>query len=702
MMALATDLQGYALAISFVAYAGLASALVLAGPARRASLAAPVSFIAAVAASAAWALGSLLAGWDGPWLDSLARLLDVARYALWFIFLLQMLGAPAADGARPPALRTLRITAAVMIAVALGAALVPVIPELAPRTSAFVLHGGQLAASVFGLVLMEQFFRNLPADLRWGAKPLSLALGLVFGFDVYLHSEAMMFGVPDTDALAVRGLVHALAAPLLFMSARRQTRWREGLRLSRTLVFHTAALLLVGVYLLFISGLGYYVRYFGGEWGRALQIALLVAAVVALGALLMSGTMRSKLRVYIAKHFFHYRYDYRQEWLGFTARLSGGGSPKEMGTLVIQGLADLVESPGGALWMRDNLHGDYVQAARWNVPPNPGRVAGGQAWDRYLVDSGWVVDIAECQEHPGRYQGLVLPDPLRAAPARILVPLIVRDELFGVVLLAAPRAELELDWEVTDLLKTAARQAAVFMAQMQATEALLEARKFEAFNRMSAFVVHDLKNIVTQLSLMLKNARRLHANPEFQKDMLLTIESSVEKMQQLITQLRQGQAPASGVPGVDLGPIASRLQQMVRGRGRELRVEVQEQVFTRGDAQRVERVLGHLVHNALDATPASGEVWLNVCRVSGQVQVQVGDTGAGMTQEFINERLFRPFQSTKEHGMGIGAYESFQYIRELGGRIEVDSAPGRGTVVTVRLPLFDPRPETEPIVTGHV
>jgi putative PEP-CTERM system histidine kinase len=309
---------------------------------------------------------------------------------------------------------------------------------------------------------------------------------------------------------------------------------------------------------------------------------------------------------------------------------------------------------------------------------------------RFLAREGWIVDLAEARAHPDRYPDLALPGWLPPGDAVwAAVPLLVGEQLTGFALIAPPHAGAVLDWEVRDLLKTASRQAAAFLAQLHAAEALLEARKFEAFNRMSAFVVHDLKNIVTQLSLMMKNAKRLHDNPEFQQDMLATVESSLDKMRQLMLQLREGQASPGGAVGVALAPIVERLAEAARQRGRTLELAQVEPVSTRGDAERIERVLGHVVQNAFDATPAEGRVWLSVTRVSGQIQVQVGDTGLGMSRDFIDNRLFKPFASTKATGMGIGSYESFQYLRELGGRIEVDSEPGRGTTFTLTLPLLE-------------
>jgi len=191
----------------------------------------------------------------------------------------------------------------------------------------------------------------------------------------------------------------------------------------------------------------------------------------------------------------------------------------------------------------------------------------------------------------------------------------------------------------------------------------------------------------------LKNAERLHANPEFQQDMLLTVQSSLDKMKRLMLQLREGATPPGTAAGVELEPMVRRLQEMARTRGRELQLRQLSRLATRGHEERLERVLGHLVQNALDATAEGGEVWLSVQRQSGQVLVEVGDSGVGMSDEFIQTRLFRPFNSTKESGMGIGSHESLQYVRELGGQIEVDSQAGRGTVMKVLLPLFDSHAE---------
>ena len=647
-------------------------------------------FVAGVLASATWSAVSAAAIIQASdnWLIA-AAVLDVLRYALWFAFLLVLIRpVRSASGARDASLLQ---PAAILVV--LGSLTLVVTRgwqgRLADESDRWLLLL-PLLLPLCGLLLVEQLYRKLGEDSRWGSKPICLALACIFAFDLYMYSEALLFGRFDTDVKSVRGAGHLLAVPFLFLAARRHTDWMKRLQVSRTAAFHSATLLLAGGYLLFMSAVGYYVRYFGGNWGRALQISLLIAGLAFLLVLAMSGTLRSWLRVFVGKHFFSYRYDYREEWLRFTATLSATGTPQELGMGVVRGLARMVECPAGSLWTRSGPDGPFVQAVRWNVPAVEARESADSAFCSFLQGRHWVIDLHEFRDSPRLYGDMALPTWLLGAPGMwVVVPLLAGDELLGFVLMAPPRAAMKLDWEVRDLLKTAGRQAASYLAQMQATEALLEARKFDAFNRMSAFVVHDLKNIVTQLSLMLRNAERLHANREFQQDMLLTVESSLEKMRRLMLQLREGATPPGGSRGVELVPLMQRLQSLAASQGRTLEVRALEKLATRGHEERLERVLGHLVQNAFDATPASGQVWATVQRFSGQVVVEVGDTGAGMSEEFVKTRLFRPFSTTKQSGMGIGMYESGQYIRELGGSIEVDSAPERGTLLTVRLPVFE-------------
>ena len=656
-----------------------------------------LALLGAVACSSLWGwltlAQTLLPG--EALLAGLAALADISRYGFWFGFLLLLI-RPQGVGKRPIYTTPLAVTAFVVVVGALAAQALAALDlePLSIGTRATPLTS--MALSIFGLLLVEQLFRNVPQDSRWNAKPISLALAGSFAFDLYLYSQAAIFGKVDADAYSIRGAVHALMVPLLLISTTRRVDWIGQLRVSRRAAFHSATLLISGAYLIFVSGVGYYVKYFGGGWGRALQLGLVFMSLIVLLVLAFSGSVRARLRVFLNKNFFRYRYDYREEWLKFTAALSAQNTPQEMGQQVIRGLADLVECPGGALWMRRPGTTAFRQAARLNLGERNEPEDAGSPLCEFMARDGMIVNLEEYRSSARRHVGLALPGWLQSIPrAWLIVPLIVGNDMIGFVVLLGARTRVDINWEVYDLLKTASRQAASVLAQMVATEALLEVRKFDAFNRMSAFVVHDLKNIVTQLSLMMKNAQRLRANPEFQQDMLLTVENSLERMRQLMAQLREGTTPPGTAFGVDLGGIARRIESATAGRGRTVEVQVVEPLVARGHEERLERVVGHMVQNALDATEPSGRVWIRLDRSGGQARVEVGDTGHGMAPDFVRERLFKPFQTTKPTGMGIGAYESFQYVQELGGRITVDSAPDQGTRVTMLLPLFEARTESD-------
>lgn len=658
----------------------------------------PKRMLATGLASAIWAFAYLTFTLDSRPITLLAAsMFDVIRYGAWYAFLLSLLLPLAGTSEEKPQVATwLPSSCWLLVITGLALQFTLITGLLSPQDwlRFTILHG--LAEAVLGLIVIEQLFRTVAEDSRWNVKPLCLGLFFLFAFDVYLFSDAMMFNRFDSDALTVRGFVQVMSIPLLTLATERSKDWTSKIRLSQKAAFHSATLLFAGIYLLFMAGVGYYVRYFGGEWGRAFQLALTFAATLLLGILLVSGSMRAKMKVLVGKHFFRYRYDYREEWLRFTQTLTLQDSPQTMGLQVIRGLANMVESPAGSLWLREINQATYRQSARWNFPECTSTVQYDSPLCRFLLASGWVINFEEYRCYPARYNNLEIPDWLSELPnAWLIVPLMAGNEMQGFAILASSRTPLNVNWEVNDLLRTAGCQAASFLAKMQATEALLEVRKFDAFNKMSAFVVHDLKNIVTQLSLMLKNADRHRDNPEFQQDMLMTVEHSVERMRQLMMQLREGATPPGAAVGVNLSDVIERIQRDKQGQGRQIEISIATTLTTRGHQERLERVIGHLVQNALDATPVDGRVWINLGRRGDRAILEIGDTGHGMSPEFIRDRLFKPFQTTKHAGMGIGAYESAQYIRELGGEISVDSALGMGAKMTLILPLLEIRQESD-------
>ncbi len=640
--------------------------------------------LGAVAISSLWAAVSAANAHEPrAWLGLGAVVLDIARSGAWYAFIIVLSRPLWAGRLRWPAvlagLVVLFQIGALVFEALFGSEGLPLRPLLA----------AWLANAIVGLVLVEQLYRGVPANSRWGIKPACLALAAGYTFELYLFADAFLFSRIDEDVWAVRGIAHSLLIPLIALSGNRSPSWTLRMSVSREIVFHSTALAGAGLYLLVIAGAAYYVRYFGGDWGRALQMTLLFAGLVLLGALLFSGGLRAKLRVLISKHLFSYRYDYRNEWLRFTQALSSADRGLDLGQSVIRALSDLVESPGGALWLAD-AYGSCAMHSRLNHPQLPAVESLQSPFCRFLDERGWILNLEEFRLHPARYDGLVLPEWLAALDdAWLVIPLKTGERLIGFVVLSSPRTPFEIDWEVLDLLKTAQRQAAGYLDRMLAAEALLEARKFDSFNRMSAFVVHDLKNLVAQLSLMLKNAERHRDNPEFQQDMLETVAHVESRMRGLMTQLQEKRS-IDPPRVVDLLALLRAVRDHKRGLRPDIDLRLGEVVSCEVTAhpERLERIIGHVVQNALDATGEDGNVSLTLAVPNAQrARVVVEDNGCGMSPEFILERLSRPFQTTKASGMGIGVFETRQYLEEIGGTLRYDSEVGVGTRVTIELPM---------------
>ncbi|MCB1955988.1 MAG: PEP-CTERM system histidine kinase PrsK [Rhodocyclaceae bacterium] len=645
--------------------------------------------LGAVGLGAVWSGSAFLAlGGDSPALALIASVVDYVRIGAWFAFLLVLLRMLGVDR---PGLRW--GCAAIVLS-----AMVMVVGQLAlagsqPAVAQLTLRGTFLAsllAAVLGLVLIEQLFRSLPADGRWAFKPMSLGLAAVFAFDIYFYAEGLLFQQVDAAVWAVRGFAHAVVLPLVALTVARNPGWKIRISISRQAVFHTSALLASGVYLLMVAGAGYYLQFFGGDWGRAFQVALIFAGVLALLVVLVSGALRARLRVWLSKHLFAYKYDYRSEWLKFTRALSATGETTTPEEAVIGALADLVESPGGGIWLSDGA-GECAFRHRLNMPEVDASERMDGPFATFLAQRGWIVNLAEFRSRRALYEGLVLPEWLsKLDGAWLVVPLTNGGALAGFVVLLSPRTPVDVDWEVLDLLKTAQQQAASYLSQLQAQEALLEAKKFDAFNRMSAFVVHDLKNLVAQLSLLLKNAERHRDNPEFQQDMLETVAHVEGRMRALMKQLMEKTSIDPRKP-VDLAVMVRAIARSKAGQSPAPEVVECASVSVLAHAERLERILGHIVQNAMDATGDDGKVQICVRPIDGgAVEVDVIDNGCGMSPEFVRDELFKPFRSTKASGMGIGAYESRQYVKEIGGSIEVASEPGAGTRMRVRLPACAP------------
>lgn len=643
-------------------------------------------------ASAVWS-GTIAAGTLLPYPPIyLMQLSELARTGFWLYFLMQLLSFQEdGDVVRWMGWRWRRQFAVISAIAVIAISLRPLsgaMPDFGLGSIEIAL-GVWVLLSIGGLLAVEQVYRNAQVEERWGVKYLCLGLGALFTYDFFMYSDALLFQQLDAQLWQARGIVNAAVAPLLLVSAARNRNWRMDVHVSRHVVFHTITLISTGVYLLAMAAIGYFIKYLGGNWGGVLQISFLAGSITLLIILFFSGTLRAKIKVALSKHFFSYRYDYREEWLRFTEGLAALGTEVPKG--IIRTMGRLTTSPGGILIHRGST-GSFSELCAWDTPAPVSHELGNIP--HWVSESDWIVDLREWRDSPDSYPDLSLPQWLIESEVLwLIVPLFFQNELEAILILAKTDLKDSVNWEDRDLLKTAARQAAALLAQQRASNALVEARQFDAFNRLSAYVVHDLKNILAQQSLLVSNARKHRTNPEFIEDMIATIENSVKRMHRLMEQMRSGIRSAEP-ESLDLKSL---LLEVTSARAVEQpcpELRVLSAAHVNADRERLATVFTHLLQNAQEATPRDGKILVQLCANENTADVSVRDTGCGMSDDFIRYKLFKPFESTKGlTGMGIGVFESREYLRQLGGDILVSSQPGEGTEFRAVIPLH-PSSET--------
>jgi len=549
--------------------------------------------------------------------------------------------------------------------------------------------GGGVTFSALVLILTEQIYRNAPFDTGSGLKYFCVGLAGLYTYDLVIFSLTIVNQEMNVDQWAGRGFVNAFFAVPLAFAARRSFRLSLDRYMPRQFLFYSFAVIGIGTFIIFTLIGDYYIRNYGGGLGGVFRIILFSLAATFVAVLLVSRTVRARVRVFLMKSFFQYKYDYRKEWLRFIGTLSEAELDNVSATAV-RAVAQIVNSPGGVVWVREEDGKNYLPVGGWQSKmPVMATVDNQSSLVRFLRQRQWVIDLNEVRSHPARYEGLQLEDWVgQHEEWWLIVPLFLQQVLFGFVVLEKPGIVPTLNFEDHDLLRTVGRHVATHINQAEADRRLAESSQFGTYNRLTAFLMHDLNNLIAQQSLVVKNAEKHRHNPEFVDDAIGTIANSVARMRRLMAQLSGASAQTSS-QDVDLNAIVEKAKRRCEPRLPRPQSETAgNAVAVNADPDRLATVVEHLIRNAQDATEDDGGIVVSVASNGAVATISIADEGCGMTPQFIRERLFRPFDSTKgSQSMGIGAYQAREYVRQLGGQIEVVSTPGAGTRFDIRLPL---------------
>jgi len=642
--------------------------------------------------SAAWAALSATMAVEGTGQIEAYKTFEILRYIAWYVFLLKLFDAAMAFG---EGYRKF-VNWALPISVGFGCLIL--LDELTGLSGQPLLALiGHIFLALIGLAIIEQLYRNTSIRHRWGIKYLILGAGAIFAFDFYLYADTLLFRGVDQELWEARGVIHIIAVPLLAIASVRNKNWALNVFVSRDIVLNTTAILGGGIYLLVMAGSGYYLREYGGSWGRAGQVVFFSLAVALLAAVLFSRQLRSQAKVFLGKHFYKNKYDYRVEWLRLTEKLCDESQHDDHFKAALEAMANTVESRAGMLWLRDD-QSNYTQVSSWNASRLDTIITSNEPLIGFFKDKGYIINVDELESHPDEYDGLVLPEWLSTLKRPwLIIPLFGSDVLIGFVVLANPLVARSINWEDRDLLITAAKQVTSYLTVIMTSDALAEAKQFEVFTRLSAYMVHDLKNIAAELELMSRNAEKHMSNPDFVKDAFETVDNAASDIKRLLEQLRNRRAQTEKRVIVDLTDLLNKVVEGKQAQPPQPGLNIScATCFVTAEKDRLANVLVHLIDNARQATAEDGSVEVTLTSNGSMQIIEIKDNGVGMDTDFVRKRLFKPFDTTKGNaGMGIGMYEAREFIRLLGGDIHVQSEPGKGTTITLHIPASQQYDEAE-------
>ncbi|MGB3610353.1 MAG: XrtA/PEP-CTERM system histidine kinase PrsK [Cellvibrio sp.] len=547
-----------------------------------------------------------------------------------------------------------------------------------------------LALAVIGLVSVEQLFRYAATNDRQ-IKLMCMNLGVLFLYDIYLYTHSLIFQGLDPLLWQSRAAVSigtclfmALGGLLLMQRSDRPAHFN----LSRPIAFYTTSLVGVGVLISALALGGYYVRLYGGNWGTVVYSFVLIGAVLAIATVFLSSSIRSQLSVLINKHLFRHKYDYRNEWLGLINYLAQPAENNEVNQRAFYAVASITKAPGGAIWLRKQ--GFYEPVFQSGLPAfvDLQEEPVDSPFCETFLQSEWVFFPDSGDNEALSQHNEFLPGWTRNIPELWLIfPLIVAEELVGFMALTKPTADASLTWEDLDMLKTMGRQLASYLKRHHQAEQLVEVRQFDTYNKLVAFIIHDLNNLIAQQALVVRNAERHKDNPAFIEDAIETISNSVDRMNNLLKKLRRDESDL--VKCLYLRDVIEQALAECQRSTPVLTADIQDTDKTiNADQVRLVMTITNFIKNAQEATPDDGRVHVTLRCSGNSATITIEDNGSGMDWDFIHNRLFKPFDTTKSgKGMGIGVYLSREYISELGGTLNVESAVGEGTTITMTLPL---------------
>ncbi|HEX5399663.1 MAG TPA: XrtA/PEP-CTERM system histidine kinase PrsK [Verrucomicrobiae bacterium] len=551
-----------------------------------------------------------------------------------------------------------------------------------------------LLGAVLVLMNLERTYRAAVGTMLWRIKFMILGLGLIFAVRAYVSSQVLLFHALNFPLESVSSAATLLGCALILRSLFRAGQFNADVYPTQTAIHNSITIILAGAYLLIVGVFAKVVQFLGGDTSFTLKAFALLIALVLIAIVTLSDRVRLHARRFISRYFQQPLYDYRSVWRRFTEETAACVKPAELCQATIKLATDVFQALSVTIWLVDEKRENLTFATSTFLSEFRANELKPQSVDavevlRALENHPDPVDLDASKESWTAVLRSCHPDEFRKGGHRVCVPLIGGGEVLGVMILGDRVGGVSFSWQDFDLLRCMADQMAAGLLNARLSQRLLQAGEMEAFQTMSAFFVHDLKNTTSTLNLMLKNLPEHFNDPEFRADALRAISKTVEHINRLIGRLSQLRHE------LQIKPVESDLNEMVvralagweEAAGVSLTKNLGSLPKLWFDPEQMGKVVTNLVLNAREAVLPAGEVRIETVQKNGWAVLTVSDNGCGMAPEFLSRSLFRPFQTTKKNGLGIGLFQSKMIVEAHKGRVQVESQPGKGTTFRIMLPL---------------